>query len=297
MFETIWMEKRLRSISRRLTQFDLQRPDPNTEDFSSNDIEQYLSGKLRSNDLFLNYYSKQGLIDALSRYGTFERLRNKGFDPHLSLHGLDSGRHILRVRDGVEGPLIIELVSRFVSLKVRNSFNRLAAGEVLELLAIEWLLLQNPRRQFDENKPRLPGQKFPGSGIGREIMTLLKIMTERLEREGMLAFPEHYHNGLLYDREFLYFSPEREGELKALERDLSGLTLGEASWAVEKRLVIEKQTGKPYRWRGEEMIWPASDRLKEYFNSGEYRETVDRIISERHYIFDPEKVKQIARDP
>src|SRR5205814_9382773 len=137
-------------------------------------------------------------------------------------------------------------------------------GETLELIAIEWLLMQNPSAHFGEKRPRLPEQNYPGLGIGREVMALLKIMTERLEREGMLAFPEHYHNGVIYNHDFRFFSPEREGELIALKRDLHNLSLSEASWAVEEGLVIDERTQKPYKWRGEEMIWPLSKRLRNY---------------------------------
>jgi hypothetical protein len=292
MFESVLLEKRLRNIGRRLTQFDLQRPDLESKDLTTADIEQYLMGKSRSGSMFLNYYTRQGLSDALERYGTFERLQKRGFDPYLSF----SRRHPqsrIKVTDGKKGPTLIELVARFVSLKPRSTLNGINTGDTIELIAIEWLMMQNPKGFFDDKKRRLPGQQYPGLRIGREIMALLTIMTERLEREGLLAFPEHYHNGLLYDREFRYFSPEREGELRALQRDLKDLSLSEASWAVEEGLVIDSITRKPYKWRGEEMIWPFSKRLQDYFNSVEYTIKTDSVTAGKRYLFDPKKLEKL----
>lgn len=288
-----FLEKRLRGIARRLTNFDLQRPGP--EDDATVDIEQYLFEKERTGARFLEFYSQQGLADALERYGTFERLRKRGFSPYLTFHRLDRERHMLTISDGEQGETLIELVGRLAFLKAKQTHDGIYSNDTLSMLAIEWLLLQNPRARFTTERPRLPGQRYPGLGIGREIVTLLEIMTERLEREGMVAIPEHYHNGFLYDRRFRFYSPEREGELKALERDLSALTLAEASWAVEKGLVIDEATGKPYQWKGEEMIWPRVARLKDYFDSDEYKRETERVATERHFRYDRDRITKVMK--
>src|SRR6185369_226620 len=97
------------------------------------------------------------------------------------------------------------------------------------------------------------------------------------------------------DRVFRFFSPEREGELRALQRDLKDLSLPEASWAVEEGLVIDTLTGKPYKWSGEEMIWPFSTRLQEYFNSVEYTIKTDSMAAGKRYLFDPKELEKIMK--
>src|SRR5262249_34611670 len=158
----------------------------------------------------------------------------------------DQSRHLLKVTDGEDGPLLVELICRYAGLKVRRSRNGLSAGSIMELIAVEWLLLQNPRADFSRGKARLPGQEHPGLGIGREIMILLEIMNERLDREGLLVFPEYYHNGVLYNHGLKFFSPQMEGEMAALNRDLSPLNLSEASWAVEQGMVYDADTREIY---------------------------------------------------
>lgn len=288
-----WRTKRLRSIARHLTHFDLQQPDEDSETLSEIELEDSLITHHPHHSLFLNFYTRTGLIEALERYGTFSRLRERGFDPQLYLKLIDNDRHMLRICDGEAGPVLIELVSRLATLKVKEAHPGLKKGTFFDLLAIEWLLLQNPHAQFTKARPRLPGQHAPGLGIGREILTLLEIMSERLERLGLMAIPQHYHNGLLYDRRFRFFSPSKEGELKALEQALSGLSLAQASWAVENRLVIDKKTNLPYQWQGEEMIWSKLPPLADYFVSDYYQNETAQVMAKREFIFDYEKLDQL----
>lgn len=283
MFSLDYLGKRLRFISKRLTHFDLQRPDPEDREISLVDIEEFLSESDRKNHLFLNFYTRAGLCEALEQYGTFERLRDRGFDPYLSFHPIDSERYILHLTDKEDGPVLIEMVCKFATIKAKSSYSDVKEGDSFELLAVEWLLLQNPRAKFTDERPQLPGQKHPGLGIGREVITLLQIMTERLEKDGLLAIPAHYHNGVLYNYSFHFFSPEKEGELKALERDLADLTLTKASWAVEKNLVIDKITGKEFEWHPEEMIWSRSEKLDKYFSSSYYSEILEKALEEKHF--------------
>jgi hypothetical protein len=292
LLESLWLRKRLHSISHRLTQFDLQRSDPAEDSLS--ELEGYLYDSSHKQKLFLNYYSYQGLIDALERYGTFERLRRRGFDPYLVLKWPSAERHILRLTDGKKGHLLIELVASLVNLQPHITISD-ADNNNIKLLAIEWLLLQNPRANFTKEKMRLPGQKHPGLGVGREVLTLLQIMVERLQCEGLLAFPQHYHNGLLYCREFSFFSPIRQGELKALDYALTDFNLAAATWAVEENLVFDTRKGKPYKWKGEEMLWPHSKRLISYFHSPEYTQATEQAMANNRFQVDPQQVEQMMK--
>jgi hypothetical protein len=283
MFSLDYFSKRLRFISHCLTHFDLQKPDPEEKEISLVDIEEFLSESDRKNHLFLNFYTRAGLCEALEQYGTFGRLRDRGFDPYLSFHPTDPERYILHLTDKEDGPVLVEMVCKFTSLKAKNSQADIQAGDPFELLAVEWLLLQNPRAKFTDERPQLPGQKHPGLGIGREIITLLQIMTERLEKDGMVAIPAHYHNGVLYNNLFHFFSPEKEGELKAIERDLSTLTLAEASWAIENRLVTKNANHENFEWQPEEMIWSRSKKLDKYFSSDYYNDLVNKTFEETHF--------------
>jgi hypothetical protein len=231
----------------------------------------------------MGFYTRDGLVHALSKYGVWGSLIDRGFAPRLEFGHLDRRRERLQVWDDERGDLLVELVCQFADLKPRAGAAVASDGSVWRMLAVEWLLMQNPRRPFVDPAARLPGQRHPGLGLGRSVMALLEVMAGRLDRDGLLAFPEHYHNGFFYDRRFAFVDPQRQGELKALERDLGGLTLAEASWAVDAGLVTDQETGAPYVWRGEEMVRAMRGVAESYFAASSYRQIVATVAAKRHY--------------
>src|SRR6185312_11389377 len=63
----------------------------------------------------------------------------------------------------------------------------------LDVVQVEWLLMQNPRGAFTAQRPRLPGQVLPGTGLGRAVHGLLVIMAGRLQRDALVVVPAHHH--------------------------------------------------------------------------------------------------------
>jgi hypothetical protein len=281
-----YLEKRLHYVARRITHFDLQQPELGSWDFSEADLEDSLADRergRRDGQLFMGFYSRLGLETALERYGTLDRLRHRGFKPWLSFHHMGDQRDILHLKDGENGPILIELVCRYLTLQAKATRSTIQMGDSIELLAVEWILMQDPYRPFENQRLPFPGQQHPGLGLGREVTVLLQIMTERLGKEGMLVVPAYYHNGVLYNESFHFFSPEKEGELRALERDLAQFPIAIASWAVEKGLVCDEHTGQPFVWHPEEMLWPFSTRLKDYFATTTYHDAVAQIMQQQRF--------------
>lgn len=266
-------EKRLRWISRSLSHFVLHAVDDDELPLNTAVIERELQGEV-SPTLFLDFYSRSGMELALREYGLWSRLEARGHQLELEFAREGPWRHVFRLRDrGLPSDenLLVELCARFLTLVGHEGGVWPATLDRAEALAIEWLMMQNPRATFTPLRPPLPGQAYPGLGIGRDVMGLLEIMAERLGREALIAVPQHYHNGFLYDRRFRFVDPAREGELHALERDLAGLDLATASWAVELGLVDDLERGDVFRWRPEEMLRPLTPRLSTWFESEEWR--------------------------
>jgi hypothetical protein len=103
----------------------------------------------------------------------------------------------------------------------------------------------------------------PGLGLAREVSELLARMAVRLDLDGLAFRPSGYHtavNGRGQDLRFT--NAERQGRFEALIRDLSGLTLLEATQAIASGRV--RMNGAPYVWEADEMVrWlkkhPVSD--------------------------------------
>jgi hypothetical protein len=265
------LEKRFHRIARQLTHFDLQKLGPSDEPSLSLDTVVADLERHRGSSLFMGYYSHAGLVEVMERYGISRALKDKGFpDLHLKLDIQDPFRHMLQVYGGTEpGPdrLLIEMIlhEAVVTPKVEPT------DVQYDMLFIEWLCLQNPSAEFEAGKPRLPGQQKPGLGISLEIVELLRIMAERLKKDGLINIPRHYHNALVAMRRgFHFLNPGTEGMLHALARDLADYSLADASWAVEQEIVTPAGSSASLTWTGEEQVLPLSKRMKQRFASDNY---------------------------
>lgn len=285
-------EWKLRRIARRLSYFELQEPEPGDLELTEASIENQLLTHTEP-DLFLNFYTRKGLENALKEYGIWDRLLQLGFSPHLTIRYLDDRVNLLRITDGDSGSVLMEMQSRLASIRAIRSVGLVREGDLFELLGIEWLMMQHPKKAFTPERPQLPGQEFPGLSLGREIMILIGFMAERLKLEGVLGFPLYYHNGFLYHPRFHFFSPHREGELLALKRDLKALGLATASWALKYGLVFLNQEKDAYVWKTEEMIWPISPRIQAYYADKSYQEEVQKSFQDTHFLYEEKQIQEM----
>jgi acetoin utilization deacetylase AcuC-like enzyme len=208
---------------------------------------------LRSSRL-LGYYSRHGIELALERYGIYERLRKKGFDDLVvELELEDPAAQTLRIR--AAGPAR----ERLAEIRLRKE-SQLLPG--MELLAVEWLLLQNPRARFGASRHRLPGQRYPGLGMLREVSALLVLVCERLGLDGLVIVPSHYHVAALTSNAFRFVEPEEQARFVALRAALHELRLLEAAHVIEEGRVIDRANGEPFRWVPAPMVHAVSPRLR-----------------------------------
>jgi acetoin utilization deacetylase AcuC-like enzyme len=231
-------------------------------------------GGMRARSRFLGYYSPQGIELALERAGLLDRLRRLGFaHPTLEVDLDNPGGETLRLwGDGRRRDLLIEL---------RVRIDRHTVPE-MAMLRIEWLLLQNPLGRFTPQRPRLPGQRFPGLGLLPDIAALTVLVCDRLHLDGILFVPSHFHTARQGRKVLRFLAPEDEGLFRALEAALAVLPLAEATGAVDQGRVLDgRDGGAPLRWHPMPMVLPVSDRLKERLASAE-REAAAAAAAARH---------------
>ena len=145
----------------------------------------------------------------------------------------------------------------------------------LSLLRIEWLLLQNPRLPFTPERPRLPGQKHPGLGLLPDVIALFVVACDRLQLDGLLFVPSHYHTASQGRKHLRFVHPEHEALLRGLEKTLHGMHLGEATHAVASGRLTDTHTGEPFTWRAMPMVLPVTPALHTYLNEAEYQRKVE----------------------
>ena len=252
---------RYRTMARSFEEHELTGEAPRDDwGLSEDDVASSLGG-LRRPRRFLGFYSPHGLELALERAGLLDRTRNLGFDPRLEMDLDNSAGDTVRMYgDRRRRELLIEL-------RVRID-RRTVPG--LSLLRIEWLLLQNPRARFTDERPRLPGQNHPGLGILREIIALLVLACDRLQLDGLVVVPSHYHVAVKSRKALRFLEPATEGLYRSLQQALRDLSLAAATEALGAGRVVDARTGKPFAWSPAPMVFPVSERFRAQMESEAY---------------------------
>ncbi len=103
-------------------------------------------------------------------------------------------------------------------------------------------------------------------------MSILVLITERLELAGILFVPSHYHLGSKGRRFLRFLDPDDEGRLRAIEHTVGHLGLAEATNAVAAGRLRDRATGEPVEWRPASMVVPTTQRLRDRVAADEYEQ-------------------------
>ena len=281
--------RKLREAAKELSEFQLQQTED--IDFSLKEDELFGPGmEKRPSLLFLGYYSKEGLELALKKYGIYKAFEKRGFgNLQLLLDTQDPYRQRLALYSVIEKInarlLLAEIVARRKHVQFDPPFEYPLAGRSFEMLYIEWLSMQDPRKKFTAERPRLPGQNYPGLGGGKIALELVVLACRRLRLAGVLNVPEYFHNAQMYSRAFQFIDPEKEGRRRAIKRDLlSKNSLATVSWAIDLNCV--RENGKAFKWFIGEQLIPVNAQLKDYFRAPEYSSLVKEAQERYRYTLD-----------
>jgi GNAT superfamily N-acetyltransferase len=218
----------------------------------------------------LGRFDEKALWNELRTAGILEGLARKGHsDVSLDLEA-SAGEHRLRVFGRGSRESLVDLRLSENAIVLPEDETDTDAG-VLSVLQITWLSLQDPGAPFTADKPRLPGQRHPGLGVGRALIARLLAWASGWGKDGLVNLPMYFHNASLYAAVFDFVSPRRQGRFEALRRDLAPLSLADASAAVTEERVVEHPGGRPFRWEAGEMLAPLTERARSHAGSSGYR--------------------------
>ena len=206
----------------------------------------------------LGVYTKHGIELHLERLGILNQVRAMGFvSPTIALDSHSTLGHTIRLfGDTLQSELLLELRARRDRASVPD----------MEILYVEWLLLQNPRAEFGD-RPRLPGQGYPGLGLLREIVALLVVVCEQIGLDGILFVPAHYYMAALGRRHLRFVRAEDAAVFEALRDAVADLDLATATRAIGDGRVVDRRSGATVSWHTPPMIMPISARLERQFGS------------------------------
>lgn len=259
-----------------------------TEDLNSSLDNYSSSGKGR---LFLGRFSPEELMKIMEKVGLSSFLLKKGFkynDLLLKISIDESMVNSLRLYYKEEDPdkLMIDLRMsevKFVPILRGKKKNT----TVYDMIVTEWLSTQDPlKREFDEKKPRLPGQLRPGLGVLKYCFEMMYRVAREVFKDGFMDVPDHMHGAIMYSKKYMFYNPAHEAILKAIMRDLWDYPLMDISWGMITGTIREKNSGKSQEFSPSEQIFPVSDRMKEYFQSKEYRDRFNSVFKKKQYMFD-----------
>lgn len=260
--------RRARELHRLLR--DGARRLPPTADWSltPEDVAAFQPGGAAAPRRLLGRYTAQGVELLLERLGVLAQVRTLGFaQPTLELDfHLDDSDTVRLYGDAARTELLME---------IRFSRDR-ARLPGMEVLFLEWVLLQNPRRTFPTGKHSIPGQKHPGLGILRDVMAWLVVLCGELGLDGLLFMPAGYFVATFGSR---FLDPVRQARLEAMRRALTSLRLVEATRAVEQGRVVNAATGAVVPWEPAPMVIPVSLRLRELVEGSEYEAALEAELA------------------
>lgn len=239
---------------------------------------------------FMGIWDEQRIRREFERHQVWKKLQELGYShASLRLDISDPYEHRLTIRDSRAAPdvSLIEIVLHCTTIPQKQ----LPAGlqvPSLRTLFVEWMLLQHPRGNFTEERPRLPGQRYPGLGLSREMFLILFRLACDLEVHALAVTPGHYHNAVIFSRRLHYLRPESEARLRCYVRDFAGRPLAEVSWGFELGCVREIETGRLVHWFVDWQAAAASEVLERFFESASYSAPIDDFLKRHHYEIDEE---------
>ncbi|MGC9513350.1 MAG: hypothetical protein ACP5D8_06920 [Fidelibacterota bacterium] len=267
------LRKKYDRIFKEMTSLEFQ----NSRDFnlSEEDILAESGGIRHQTNLFLGYYHPKTIDLYLKKFHVFE---------YLSTLGLKNLKYVLDLSDSYEHKFciysgkyedskkVVEIVLRKKGLELEDAPLNTSGLKDAEFLYVEWLLLQNPEKQFSLRRPRLPGQVYPGLRIGDHVMEILYHMAKRIRTSGLANTPNYLHTAVLFSKEFLFIDPAMEAINQAIKGYLmKHYSLWTIAWAGYYDCIYHLDTGKSLEWKPSLMVLPTSDEIKNYFDSKEYK--------------------------
>ena len=190
-----------------------------------------LDPAIKSTPTLLGTYTYEDVVESLRQYGITESLNAIGFkDLIVEMDTTDPFVHSVTVSDkalSYKQPQDRFLIQFFLRRKIMEYcdlskhtdsdsevklFMRESLNWQIKITLIEWLSMQNPTESFSKERPQLPDQKHPGLKIARNVITMFEDLAKKHDRDGLLNFPEHFHNAWLYSRKNMFFlNPQVEG--------------------------------------------------------------------------------------
>lgn len=217
--------------------------------------------------LLLGRYSRRDIEEALERFGILGQARARGYrDPTVAILPSSGFGPTIRLFGDTARTLLL--------MEVRLDLDRVSI-DGMDLLKVEWLLLQDPGLAFHAGYRPLPGQAHPGLGALADVVAWLVTLCRESELDGLSFRSSHYHIAALAKRRLRFPNPDDRRSFLAIRRATRGMSLSEATRAVDEGRVVDRRTRKPIPWAEVLMLLPVSEGLETHLTHQEDGEESD----------------------
>ena len=241
---------------------------------------------------FAAHFSSNDVHRLFEKAGVLSVLRNRGFSD-FSFRLFRDENFLDRLELFSSGHVLIDL---------RISKKRIELPDpcdaVCDFLNLEWLSSANPGIKEAGIQRLLPGQRKSGLGILNPLMRLMEISSSMITEDGYLSVPDHLHLALMYSSKFRFMNPETEALVRSVRRDLKKDGLYNIAWAYPCGAIVNLNTGNPVVYEPGYQIYPVSRKMKKYFSSDRYQQSVRQAMKVRlsvDYTVLKEKKREILR--
>lgn len=238
-------------------------------------------------DEFLRMFAEAGVVDAVEARGFCD----VAFEFDASQPPLMHAR-LFGSKDGARFLLLDACVTELHMEPSDREIHSYASPVPIDLLVVYWLREQDPTAAFDEQHVRLPLQEHPGLGVLRRAFRVALRVARELGKDGIAAIPKYFHDAAIFYRSrlFLFLDPAEQGRFEALLRDLSALSLADATMALVGAAVCEGE-GSIVRWQPGLQVTPLSPGLTDYFHTGQYQAACRNAYESSRFVVDPARLE------
>jgi hypothetical protein len=236
-------------------------------------------------------YDPPALGRLFEEAGVLEALRAKGFggfEVAIADTGVVVPHVLLRAHKAGQPYLLLDACLRRIALAERDaSASGLTVTGPLDLLLVHWVRAEDPTAAFAHERPPLPLQTHPGLGVLRRAFRVAMHIAADLGTDGVASRPKFFHDAVIFHRSrlFLFLDGREQGRFEALRRDLSALSLQQATLAVAG-WCVRGEGDRVLRWNPGYQIFPVSERLTAHFHSPRYAADVAEARHTSHFRVD-----------
>ena len=245
------------------------------------DFSTELSTTLNIDKLIFGKFSNHEIHKLLEESQILSKIKQRGYENIKvitePLSDLDNRTYIKTQSDEI-------LVH--IRLKIAE-FHIKVIEEDRRMIYIDWLLTQNINLgKLKGKKILFQGQEFPGLNIFKELTQFIFLLFSAMNCYGIFNIPEYFHDAVLFQKEFLFVDPIKQGHFKAILEKFNKYTVRDLSKFVQTEKIAFSDTNEIYKWKHGEMLFTKDEYLKETIFSKKYFEKVKQAQATNFFLLE-----------